>query len=347
MFISIVKTYLKALKKYCDDYYDSYGEKLYLDRLLGWLEARLNPIKNCSISLSIEGKLDSELEILVGTSSNGIVYIGKYGNKRLLSKNLVYGICKCPTLSSWYIFQKTGRNGRILRLSISKGRVQKSEIVVYGLSRGIHQIDIIKNKLMMTDTYNNRIIEIENYSSVYDCYWKNVSNSYWPNGKLNSGRDSHNYNHFNSIFGFEEDIYLIAHNETLKTGKKSEVYKLDSKLNLLTKETTNSTNSHNFYKNKEVEIFCASMENSLVVNMQEALNTDSFTRGLSVSDDYTIVGGSSIQASRSNRRSGIGEIYILATKAYKVSFTIKGSLGQINEIRRVDKTDFSLSANHE
>ena len=54
-------------------------------------------------------------------------------------------------------------------------------------------------------------------------------NQYHPNGKLHDGRKSNNYNHFNSIFQYREKLYLIAHNETKKTKRKSEVYTIETK----------------------------------------------------------------------------------------------------------------------
>ena len=42
----------------------------------------------------------------------------------------------------------------------------------------------------------------------------------YPNGKLKNGRLSKNYNHFNSIFKYKNDLHIIAHNETKKTNRK-------------------------------------------------------------------------------------------------------------------------------
>jgi outer membrane protein assembly factor BamB len=243
-----------------------------------------------------------------------------------------------------YVFLKTGSFGHIAKFKFDNGEVSGYQVVVWGLSRGVHQIDSFENYLFVVDTYNNRILRISNYTNVINCHWNFVSKQFFPNGELKNGRKSKNYNHFNSIYHYGGKVHLMAHNETYKTGRCSELYKVDSDFKIISIVNLGVSNCHNYYRDRQEEIFCASLEGEVVRNYQQCLLSDAgFTRGLSVSADEYLIGGSSVQEIRTDRNQGSGSIYCLNRTTDRKLFTIRIPGAQIQEIRRLDVDDFSLS----
>ncbi|QTL99723.1 hypothetical protein GM661_18070 [Iocasia frigidifontis] len=244
-----------------------------------------------------------------------------------------YGITKYN--DNLYIFERLGNlKGRIIHLALNKNySFQKDgKILIDNISPGCHQIDFINNYLYITDSYNNRILK---------CDLQNIDcDEFYPLGKLKNGRNSKNYGHINSIYKKEKEFLLMCHNETTKTGRNSEILVLDENLNINRKIDTKASNAHNIVKYKEQLFYCDSMNMSLMKNGVQVFRGKHFMRGLSVTDEYLLVGGSDY-AKRNKRTKVNGYIYILDHKFRLIdSYLIPG---MVQEIRRIDNIDYSLS----
>ena len=327
---------LIKIKKYLLDYYDN---NLAFTKF-GDLYSNLENIqkKQPSNSKFIEFKSSRKVDIkpfLIATSSQGLLLYFNGKITKLFNEKGFYGITKLS--NKFYAFHKTGMHGNIISFKLKDNKAIENKIIVKGLSRGIHQIDFINNDLYVTNTYDNSILIYKDAKNKENINWKKFDDIIYPNGKLNNGRSSDNYNHFNSIFKYKNDIHIIAHNETKKTKRKSEIYTINySKRKNITIQKTDGSNCHNIYLNKNQKIYCKSLEGILSINNKDVIShKDIFTRGLSVSDKHIILGGSEIQLKRENRDTTNGYIFIYNTELeLKQKISIKNT--QIQEIRLVN-----------
>lgn len=334
---------MKKLRKYLGEKYDCFAENLGLSFLIGMLEKGRNHFLNSPFTeFDIVGGAPVGMSFIFSTNTKGILLFTDGSLYSLLEGFESYGITYDKD-GTFYVFLKTGRHGHIARFKIRLCKLVDYQIVIWGLSKGVHQIDINGNSLYVVDTYNNRILQIDKYNEVVNTYWKLVSKEYYPNGKLSSGRKSNNYSHFNSIFFHKKTIYLIAHNETYKTSRKSELYVVDDNFNVLDIYELSGSNCHNFFKNSNEQIFCSSLEGAVVKNDSYLLQDGGFTRGLAVSVDGYLVGSSPVQINRVDRGKGDGVINFIDRKSTKVGFRLIVKNTQIQEIRRLDCIDYSIS----
>ena len=236
--------------------------------------------------------------------------------------------------NSLLVFERIGNRGRIISLEQDvSGRVkERGKVILRGLSHGCHQIDMIDDQLYITDTYNNRILEVELVN-------KSIR-SFYPLGTLSNGRKSTNYGHINSIIRHNAQYYIYCHNETTKTERKSQIIitkNLETPEKILDLE---DENGHNVVVFRECIYHCDSMNSKLRVNNEVVFECEKFTRGLSISEDSILLGGSDY-ANREDRSKSAGSIYILSIDHKLIDqFWFPG---MVQEIRRLDKPDYSLT----
>jgi len=215
----------------------------------------------------------SEDSFIIGTSAGLFILHNNVVSR--LHIGATYGLTRSN--NNWYAFQAIGRYGRLISFRLDKNNTgytcEDVNYIRIGLSGGIHQIDYYDGILYVTDTYNNRIILMDGKKSKY----------FYPNGRLRSGRLSENYNHFNSIFFSGDTLFMIAHNETSKTKRTSEIFVFDKsnnnsfKLNRII--PTKSKDAHNIILFKNKLMYCNTMDGSLI-NGEDLFsqNTDYLTR---------------------------------------------------------------------
>lgn len=332
-----MKTRLGALlrsgKKQIDDYYDDWQERLRLGFTVGRLERSRVGRSKGELEVTGEGPA---ARLLVATDGQGLLVV-EQGRVRRLLEGKFYGITRYR--GCWYAFERQRWHGRIIRFSLDG----EWEVAIWGLSRGIHQIDILDDRLVVVDTYENRVLLFDSPAELRNVWWKSCNPVVsYPDGVLQRGRGSHNYHHFNSIFADDEAVYLLAHNETLKTNRSSEVWRLDRELTTPISVTQlNASNAHNVYVHQQSLLCCASMEGTLRLDDVDVFTTQCFTRGLSVSTDMIIVGGSDVSRDRVRRAQTDGYIWTL-TPGFQMleCMTIKG--GPVQEIRRIDADDMAM-----
>lgn len=342
--VEMVKNLLKPMYRKIQENYDGWDELIRHGRLIGKIENKALVPADLPFNAYTHKGLLSESILLVATSSRGLLlyYHGKIF--QLFDCKGFYGITKDNDV--WYAFHKTGWHGRIIRFKILNHGVCDCEVVIYGLSRGVHQIDIVNDQLMIADTYNNRIVVFDHYRKIKNAFWRDVCpRVYYPNGRLCKGRKSENYNHFNSIFAADNRIFVVAHNETYKTGKYSELYILDSKLNKVRTISLQGSNCHNYFRTLENEGYCKSLEGTIVINNEEKFDVKMFTRGLSISRDLLVFGGSTIELVRQKRGHSDSKLFF-CNKTREITTEVKLKKTQVNEIRRVDAVDNGLTNGH-
>jgi len=323
-------------------FYDEFNNHIYLDRVIGFIENQQHvKVSNRRFDyVLLEGTIIN-ISFLIGTSQAGLLLYNNGKIFQLSADDGFYGITKYN--DEWYAFHKTGGHGRVISFNVRGNCIYNVQTKIWGLSRGVHQIDFIKDKLYLTDTYNNAILKYDDISNFKrPLYWRKYSACYHPNGKLNRGRTSKNYNHFNSIYAYDKNVYLIAHNETFKTKRLSEIYILDESFLKNKIRKINGSNCHNYYKDKNSEVICLSMEGKIQHNGRSVLDLKQFTRGASISDDYFIFGGSDIELNATKRTGADGVVFI-TTKEFELISKLMIKNTQIQEIRRLDKQEYTLS----
>ncbi len=337
---------LAEFKKKAGDKFDKYGERFCLYQPFGFLEK--NKVKPHNVELDsskyeIRGVPD--ISLIFASSAEGILLYDSEKIVRLGPQTGSYGIVKFKEY--WYCFFKIGRTGGIYKFKLTNGKAVGFQCVYYGLSRGVHQLDVFQDELYVTDTYNNRIIVLSDFVVAESRYWKSADyREFYPYGKLGiEGRKSSNYKHFNSIYFEGGAAWLVAHNETTKTGISSELIKCSVK-DFAVQESIflKGSNCHNIYKSADHDLFCASMEGQ-IINTRDynVIDTcDGLTRGLSVSNDFIVYGVSPIERDRSQRGLGALSLKVLDSKSYEAVGGIDVFAGQIHEIRRVDSLDLAM-----
>ncbi len=274
---------------------------------------------------------------LVGTHS-GILLVNKDGVYRLFGGS-TYGITRRG--DTFFAEQTMVAFSRVISFELSlDGAVPQYKnlrIVSFLKTRKIHQIDRFEKFLYLCDTYENRLLVMN-----LKTRW---ARKIYPAGKLKNGRSSSNYCHFNSVFVVGDVVYLLAHNETVKTGKKSTIYCLDKKsLEVLDIIETSGTNAHNIVFYQGEIMYCDSMKGAIIHGEKVLFQDERYmARGLSVTDDYIVVGGSEF-AKREKRSAINGIMFFLNKKGECVSTIELGEIGGLKEIRHFGN-DYALSEN--
>ena len=189
-----------------------------------------------SLVFKVIGEYNTPLNGRVIVATKNGLYLLVDGNIVLISEGEFYGITKYEGLV--YVFEKLKNKGRVISFSISI--IDKDfDVLIEALSPGCHQIDFLGNELFVTDTYNNRILIYDSKGVMLD--------EFYPIGKLENGRKSKNYGHINSIYSNDGIIYLLCHNETKKTGRKSEVLKVKREnFQLIDRKTVEASSANSY-----------------------------------------------------------------------------------------------------
>jgi len=292
-------------------------------------------VSNSDIVFEIEGSFNGKL--LIGTGS-GLLLINRCKIKRLFGGQS-YGITKSK--NKFLVHQDMVHFSRII--SIENNFDNIDDKISYSIlstlnTTKIHQIDYYDKHLYICDTINNRII-IYNLATERFKY-------FYPNGKLYDGSDSSNYMHINSVFINDEKINILAHNKTTKSNKPSQIWTYNNKNMEFINKVDIGVNCHNIVIHKGDLYYCDSMNGTLVKNNDIVFsNSDYFTRGLAITDDYIFLGGSEF-AERKKRFKANGVLYVLDHYFKEVASFKMNGIGSLHEIRSLDG-DYGLSQNFE
>jgi hypothetical protein len=265
------------------------------------------------------------------TTGTGLYFCTKNSVTQLM-KGEFFGLTRHG--KSFYVFQKMKYNGRIVQFLYQNAQLSNHKIFCKNLPRNIHQIDFIENHLYAADPSHNRLLVIDTKGKV-------VRQAY-PLGKLKNGKKSDNYGHINSVYSDGKYIFVVAHNYTQYTNRKSELLILDKKkLKLIDTVPEIGICSHNYIKNKNQTFSCDSIPGLLRSNGKAAFSFNRFTRGLALNDEFVLVGGS-MYGSRGQRIGKDAFLFLLDRKNRLLSEWCLEKIGPVYEIRLVGK-DYGLS----
>jgi hypothetical protein len=257
------------------------------------------------------------------------------GDRRLIAHGQYYGIAVHD--DAIYVFEACDRprnrsnRGRIVRLRHQSGRIEEATVLVEALDNGCHQMDIIDGKLHLTDTYNQRLLRISlDGSQIEEMY------------PLPAPEDSQGYVHVNSLLAFGDQIYLLQHNNSLKTGLKSDIAVFDRAWRRIGTIPLEGEGCHSLAVLEDgTLISCGSIAGEIIGSSGLSIKIcNRMTRGLSVDNAQIVVGGSALME-REARDEALGQVYFLdRSYRHQGSVTIPGP---VMEIRRLDGLDRSLS----
>ena len=266
------------------------------------------------------------------------LYAVRPNESRLIAYGQFYGIT--VDRNAIYVFEACGQPrkrtslGRIVRLRHNDGQIDSAEVIVRGIDNGCHQIDMIDGRLYVTDTYNQRVLRMT-------CEGGEVESLYplpLPDPVTNDG-----YAHVNSVLAMGDAFYLLKHNNGALRGIDSEIAVFDRQWKLVDTVALEGRACHNLAMLEDGSLIsCGSLTGELIIPGRPSIKVcDRMTRGLSISADQVVVGGSALLA-RDMRDQSQGEVYFLDR-----AFVQTGSAfipGPVMEIRRIDGKDRSLSA---
>ncbi|WP_010185622.1 hypothetical protein [Sphingomonas sp. PAMC 26605] len=267
----------------------------------------------------------------------GMFAIGP-GKVRLVAHGLYFGLCVHD--DTIFAFEAGDRpaaetyRGRIVRFRRVGARIVSAEVFATDLDNGCHQIDLIDGALCVVDTYNQRIVRLPLDGGARDTLQPlgSAARNDWAGG----------YVHVNALLASGPDILLLLHNGAGKTGRASEVLRLDRAWQVVSRETLAGSGCHDLALLEDGTLLsCGSSDGELVTSDRARLKVcDLMTRGLSV-DAHTIAVGGTAFAARDLRDEAAGRVFLLDRAGRHLeTFELDGPP---TEICRIDGLDRSLS----
>mgnify|MGYP007047675054 CR=1 FL=1 len=153
----------------------------------------------------------------------------------------------------------------------------------FPISKGCHQIVINDNKIYITDTYNNKILILNNKYELIE--------TIFCLKEINSLQDV-NYKHVNSLYIDENYIYCLFHNETSKTGKNSQLCRIGKVKKDKEIIDTIFGCAHNIVRYNNKFLICDSLGSKIFLGDTVFLELEGFTRGLLIYKDKLFMGES-------------------------------------------------------
>lgn len=225
--------------------------------------------------------------------------------------------------------------GRIVRLRIHGGRITAAEVVAQGLNNGCHQIDVIDDRILVVDTYRQRVVTVEPTGC-------RDERSPLPDGQ--DGDWSAGYVHMNAVIDDGRQRLLLLHNGADHTGRASELAVLDPDGTLRERRPLPGFGCHDLAILEDGSVLsCGSYAGELIGSDGRRVKvTGLMTRGLSVGDEVIAVGGSQF-ADRARRDGQAGEVWFLDRRFRPTGMTPTPAAP--TAICRIDGHDLTLS-NH-
>jgi hypothetical protein len=267
---------------------------------------------------------------------------------RLVAHGLFYGLTLRPgggDGGSVYAFEAGDRprspsaRGRIVRFRKEGDRFVKAEVIATGLDNGCHQIDFVGDRLCVVDTYRQRVLRFdpdERAPAVLHPI-PGAPAGDWANG----------YAHVNSIVADRDTILLMLHNGADRTGRTSEIARLNGDWRLVERIPVDGLGCHNIAVLEDGTLLaCGSIEGGLISPGGPRIPVGALmTRGLSVGATEIAVGGSAFAARAARDAAGDegdGAVFFL-DRDYRPLCRI-AMPAPVMEVRRLDGQDRGLSA---
>ena len=266
------------------------------------------------------------------------LFVARPGAHRQIAYGQFYGIAiESETI---YAFEACDRprirsnRGRIVRLRHRAGRIESADVLARHLDNGRHQIDIIDGALLVTDTYNQRLLRIPLDGGEPD-------RLHPLRPPVESEPDT--YLHVNSLLACGDSIYLLLHNDSGRTGRDSQIAMFDRNWNRTGTIPLSGQGCHSLAMLEDGTLLsCGSAAGEIIGSDGRAIKISGrMTRGLSVDAAQIAVGGS-VFLEREARDDAPGSVDFL-DRDYRALGSVELP-GPVMEIRRIDGQDRSLSA---
>lgn len=197
----------------------------------------------------------------------------------------------------------------------------------------IHQILYANEKLYITVTMHNSIAIFDGQGTVVKNWTSTIKD----------------LNHINSIWFDGEYFWICYHNKVTsdKVFYSSQIIKMDKELTSIIEFFEFSKDIHNVYMDGEWLYTCDSKSNkfcalNIHTKEQKFVDIGMWLRGLAVTDDYIIVGGSIIGKTDKERENGDAKVYLLNRDTLEVLDTkLFKDVGAVTEIRVVGEQDYA------
>ncbi len=186
--------------------------------------------------------------------------------------------------------------------------------------KDLHQIKYYEGKLYATCTYDNMIAIYENKT------WT----KWYPNEHQNK-----DINHFNSIYIYNNSIYLLAHNLG-----DSQIMQFDIKTKKLKDTISLGVQAHNIYNKNNTFLTLSSKESKIRYTDGKIVQSQGFIRGLAIDkEEYHFI-GSSQMAERKKRDFTDGKVFIYKDDIKLDEILLKKE-GLVLDVRLVNEYDYA------
>ncbi len=306
-----------------------------------------NHLVNKSFSFNIEGE-NMKFSIIFSTSKGVYIIDTRNNISKQILQGKFYGIIKH---NEYFFFSRLGtigdrnfpNNEKVSEICYSKiinYEITNLNIGIYGIPAELHQIENLNETLIFPHTGYNQILSLS---------FENILKSSTPL-KIDSCKSIelklNEHSHLNSIFFKNNNLFLIAHNYTMKTNKMSDLVVYNTLTNEQEIIELNAHSAHNIYVTQSNEImYCDSNNKKLVKNNKAIFKSDKLLRGLSITKNNIFVGGSDISFDDYKRFSSNSSVYILNMDGDLRTELKFSDIGNIYEIRQLEDKEFSIIQN--
>ncbi len=200
---------------------------------------------------------------------------------------------------------------------------------------GAHQIQFFDEHIWVADTMNNCVRKIHPLTGMGETI------------KINENEFGAHYDHVNSVWFDDNKLYIMANGTARQIPPCIHIFDYAS-LTKIGEVRQGVGGSHNICKLWGHLVTFNSYQGNLVDEKNQVLlELDYFTRGLSVTSDYILVGQSETapRDERLNTNSGWISIYNHRDKKFIGLICLK-EIGQIHEIRVLNQADIAHSCKH-
>lgn len=226
--------------------------------------------------------------------------------------------------------------GRILRMTIDPATTAfgPAEVVADGLDNGCHQIDFVRGRLVVVDTYRQKLLVFRKDFSDVDLHY--------PAGRADAdAKDDPGYVHMNGIGGDGRDLYVLLSHAGVQPARPSEVLRLDAQFNQVERFTLPGLMCHDLVVLEDGRLIAnGSMGGFLIDRQGIIVQIDNLlTRGLSIGTDDVVIGSSTF-GDRERRIAATGRLTFTGRDlSLRARYDLPAAPTQI---RRLDGRDLSL-----
>lgn len=322
------------------DLYDRYSDRLLLDRIFGPWESRIarrrQQVSDTSDKPYCEGDLPDHLGFVVATS-RGLAFC-RGATVRRNGAGRYFGVTIRGT--RLYAYEQVGMHGQIVSYELADFAAA-STVHIWGFNRWVHQIDFIDDELAVVDTLHNRILTYREIGNTSPVHWSQYDRKITPAGRDRKGRHSPDHRQFNSIYRSGDKIHVVAHNDSVKTGRPSEIWTFDTKWRLIDIVPTDGHSCHNLVPHEKGMLMNWSLQQSLRLGDSEVYSAQGFNRGLAYDGQYVLVGITPFAENFADRERRAGFVDVLNNDFHRIGRVVFPN-SSVRDLRITEK-DFGLS----